>query len=102
MTQMNTDAVALLATVARGLKLARATESITWIDPKKEKPDAETTVLLACADGEVIPGYLSSRHADARRGRVGGVAGWASVLFPMTPEDIKFHRDNAPRAEKSL
>lgn len=36
-----------------------ASETIEWIDPEKEKPDAETTVLLACTDGEVIPGYIT-------------------------------------------
>lgn len=35
------------------------TETIQWWEPKDRKPQLETTVLLNCADGEIVPGKLT-------------------------------------------
>ena len=44
------------------MKTPREIETLQWVDPLKEKPDADTTVLLALRSGEVIPGFITCKE----------------------------------------
>lgn len=43
-----------------------AQETIEWFDPKVQKPDMDTTIIISCADGETVPGFLTCEEGTDR------------------------------------